>query len=93
MNSNFAKRLLEITSKTLTEVEQENIPLSRALRISARIARLRSDYENLYWILFELRTIGQSQAKMKSALEVAPHYTREDFSQLHKKTLDFYLER
>ena len=85
-------KLADLTSEALDDLENEAIPLSKSLKESARIARLRNDYENLYWILFELSTTGQRLARKEAALEVAPHFTKDEFALLHKKTLDRYLE-
>ena len=85
-------RILALTTETLGELENGQIKLSAALRKSMRIARLRNDYENLWWLHLEMSSVENKDAQRRIAWEIAPHYTEDQFNDLKAHQLAAYLD-
>jgi hypothetical protein len=90
---NQAGMTLELVQQALAELDAADGKLSSVIRKAIRIARLRGDYESLYWLAMEMRTIGDQNARYTIYYEVAPHLTRAGFEALHERSLDAYVAR
>jgi hypothetical protein len=63
-----ADRLL---AEAIGEIEGD-VPLSAVISKAQRIARDRQDWENLYWLAMEMRSIGDTGARDRVIGELAP---------------------
>lgn len=89
---NVLDRILALATEALAELENGQVRLSATLRKSMRIARLRNDYENLWWLHLEMSSVENKDAQRRIAWEIAPHYTEEQFSDLRARQLAAYLD-
>lgn len=81
--------LLQLTSETLNNLENNQVPLSTSIRRSIRIARLRNDFDNLLWLEWEMCNLTKEDQRNPVIAEVLPHYTSEGYKLLASK---YYLE-
>ncbi len=72
-------RTLNLVQTTLDEFDSPNYKLSSVLRKAIRIARLRNDYENLWWLQEEMLADDDKEARNRIQKELLPHYSREQF--------------
>lgn len=79
MNETVLDQVLALVSDALADIEQRRVPLSAAIQKGTRIARLRSDWDALWWLSFELLTLGDKEAGTRLAQELLPHYSREAY--------------
>jgi len=92
-SAEIISQILRLTQAALDELDTPGIPLSRTIRKAIRVARLRRDYVNLYWLEAEVRTRGDEAARRQIIAEVSPHFTREQGRELHKRTIEAFLNR
>jgi hypothetical protein len=90
---NVEEQVLALVQQALADLDRSEVRLSLVTRKAVRIARLRGDYENLYWLAMELRTLGDQEARHAIYYEVAPHLTREALEAIHKSSVDSYIAR
>lgn len=84
-------RTLSLVQTTLDEFDSPNYKLSGVLRKAIRIARLRSDYENLWWLQEEMLADGDKEARNRIEKELLPHYSREQFEGTKRSILQAWL--
>lgn len=89
---NVLDRVLALTTETLGELESGQSKLSAILRKSMRIARLRNDYENLWWLHLEMSSVDNKDAQRRIAFEIAPHYTEDEFNDLKARQIFAYFD-
>jgi hypothetical protein len=70
-------RVLILITEALDAIETGSQPLSEAIRKSIRIARLRNDYLNLWWLEWELSDFSNKLRRDQIVVEVSPHFTKE----------------
>lgn len=91
---NVIDKTMEIVTIALDEIDKIECPLSSILRKAIRIARLRSDYYNLWWLEFEMLSYDNFETKANLLNEISPHFTKEQFTssqnQIHQT---YFLER
>lgn len=85
--------VLDLVQRALDELDSPGARLSSVIRKAIRVARLRRDYDSLYWLAMEMRTIGDEEAKKDIYYEVAPHLTRAALETLHKQSIGAYIAR
>ncbi|MFL6237616.1 MAG: hypothetical protein ACJ76N_31150 [Thermoanaerobaculia bacterium] len=90
---NVAEQILELVHQALSELETSGSSISSVIRKAIRVARLRGDYENLYWLSMEMRALGDQEAKNAIFLEIAPHLTRTELEALNRRSVDGYIGR
>jgi hypothetical protein len=90
---NIAEQILKLVHQALSELEASGSSISSVIRKAIRVARLRGDYESLYWLSMEMRTLGDQEAKNASYLEIAPHLTRTELEALNRRSVDGYIGR
>ncbi len=73
-------RFLELLQNTFDEFDSPNYRLTNVIRKEIRIARLRSDYDNLLWIEEEM--LSQENKQASSILERGKrsHYSINEFN-------------
>lgn len=90
---NIAEQVLGLVHQALSELETPGSSISSVIRKAIRVARLREDYESLYWLSMEMRSIGDQEAKTAIYLEIAPHFTRTELQALNRRSVDGYIGR
>lgn len=84
--------LLQLVRDALSDLDK-TAGVSAAIRKAIRVARMRGDTDNLYWL--EQEMIPFENVKMghqRLVDEIAPSYTRESFMELKSRTLRTYLQ-
>ena len=84
-------RTLNLVQTTLDEFDSLNYKLSSVLRKAIRIARLRNDYENLWWLQEEMLADDDKEARNRIQKELLPHYSREQFEGTKRSILQAWL--
>jgi hypothetical protein len=79
---------LSLVHQALDELDQPDARLTPVMRKAIRVARLRNDWDALYWLHFEMESYDDKEARRRLISEVAPYYDRDTFKQLHQRTLD-----
>jgi len=81
--------ILSLVNDTLKDIESNNIPLSSIIRKCNRIARLRNDFINLWWLEWEMINVGDENLSAEIVKKIAPHLTKEEMIQ----HIDNFLKR
>lgn len=84
---------LTLVQSALDDFDVPGVTASALLRRAIRIARLRNDFDNLWWLDLEMTCIGGDADKLRRAQELWPHYTAEEFKKRGSEVLDAFLER
>lgn len=79
------EHLLGLVNEALDGLDSGKVLLSATLRRCIRIARLRNDYVNLWWLEWEMVDLQQKTQKQKIIDEVRPHLTREELQKHHEE--------
>ena len=69
---------LSLVKEALCDVESANIPLSSIIRKCNRIARLRNDFINLWWLEWEMINVGDENLSAEIVKKIAPHLTKKE---------------
>lgn len=70
--------ILSLVNDTLSNIESANIPLSSIIRKCIRIALLRNDYINQWWLEWEMINIADNNLNHKIVKQVASHFTKDE---------------
>ena len=84
------ERILNLVTDALDGLDDPNTKLSVIIPKAIRIARLRSDYDNLWWLEWEMISSENKDAKRRIAWEIIPHYTEERHKLLMKRLVEAY---
>lgn len=79
----LSERVLRLVEQALDELADPTIPTSVALGRAIRIARLRSDGDNLIWLTLEARTAGEQASRDRVIEEVQPYFA--DYDELRRR--------
>ena len=82
-------KIANLVRDALDSLDDPNTKLSASIRKAIRIARLRNDYDNLWWLESEMLSWGNDEAKWRIAEEIAPHYTNAKYEYTKKKVMRF----
>lgn len=92
MNPN--NHIQNLISETIATVESNNISLSIVIRKCIRIARLRNDYLNLWWLEWEMVNITNENERLKILREILSHFPKESYEYFKKNlTAEWVKER
>lgn len=69
--------ILKLVNQAFESLEDESTPLSKTVQKCIRIARLRSDFINLWWLDWETIDIVNTKLSNKVIEEISPHLTNE----------------
>jgi hypothetical protein len=72
-------RTLNLVKEALDELDRPETRLSTVIRKAIRIARLRNDYENLFWLRMETIRITDQTALPDIAAETSAHVSAEEY--------------
>jgi hypothetical protein len=78
-------KILSLVTAALESIDDPNIRLSAIIRKAIRIARLRNDFDNLWWLEWEMMEWTDKEARKRIICELAPHYTDELFNIVQKQ--------
>jgi hypothetical protein len=75
----------QLLAEALTAADDAAVPVSVLARKAMRIARLRNDWENQWWLQMEMLTIDDTRAKSGKVLqtasaEIRPHMTQDEYN-------------
>jgi len=87
---NITEKILDLVQKALDELDNPSHQLSSVIRKAIRIARLRNDHENLWWLEFEMIFFKDNEAQKRIATEIRPNYSKEDFAKTIVQIIDSY---
>ena len=79
---------LSLVHKALDELDQPESRLTSVIRKALRIARLRNDWQALYWLQFEMVPYADKQARRRAVGEVVAYFSQDSFVKLHERTLE-----
>jgi hypothetical protein len=86
------RNILELVTATLSELELNHIPLSAIIRKCIRVARLRNDYENLWWLELEMIPFTHQKEWHRVQREVALHFSQAQCKALDERLRKVYVE-
>jgi len=76
---------LVLVQEALADLDGEKLPLSAIVRKCIRIARLRNDFLNLWWLEFELMSITNKTEILRIESEAALQLSQEQFQTVRKE--------
>lgn len=80
-------RTLNLVHEALSEFDKPEYRLSTVVRKAIRVARLRNDYENLWWLEEEMIESRERKARERIENEIVPHYSADDFEEARRDIL------
>lgn len=84
--------ILNLVCDALDSLDDPNAKLSASIRKAIRIARLRNDYDNLWWLEWEMLSWENEEAKRRIAEEIAPHYTKDKYEYTTNMLVKAYMD-
>jgi len=86
------RNILKLVTTTLSELESNQVSLSSIIRKCIRVSRLRNDYENLWWLEWEIIPFTHQEEWHRVQREVAPHFLRAQYKALNEHFRKIYVE-
>jgi len=83
---------MQLVAEALADIESGRVPLSAVIRKCIRIARLRSDLVNQWWLEWELVPIHEGEQRLLALADIAPHLTKESYAYFRKRFLDLWVQ-
>ncbi len=80
-------RTLDLVHQALSEFDKPDYRLSNVVRKAIRIARLRNDFENLWWLEEEVVESRERAARERMERELSPHFSAEDFQTVRRQVI------
>lgn len=87
-----SEKLIDLVDKALSEFDSPDFRLSTVIRKAIRVARLRNDFDNLWWLEMEMVSLENKEARKRIMKEIQAHYSRERFEELHLQIGKAYLD-
>jgi hypothetical protein len=85
----ISEKLIGLIDKALSEFDSLDFRLSSIIRNAIRIARLRNDFDSLWWMEMEMVIINKETLKQITE-EIQPHYSEDHFRQLNVQIVKKY---
>jgi len=82
MEQKYNEHILKIVIEAFDLLDSDSVPLSKVIQRCIRIARLRNDFLNLWWLEWEMIDISNQTSRTNIVNEIVPHLT--------EKTYDYY---
>jgi len=82
---------LELVRNALEDLDQPDCRLSVVARKALRIARLRNDWEAIYWLQVELEGYNDKNAVSRRIDECASYFSKEQFEKLIEDTMEAFI--
>jgi hypothetical protein len=87
-------QVLSLVQQALDDFDKPDITVSNLVRRAIRIARLRNDFDNLWWLELEMQAIDPgSKARARTTPEMLAHYEHREFRELTNRELAAYFSR
>lgn len=90
MNPN--EHILKIVIEAFDLLDSDSVPLSKVIQRCIRIARLRNDFLNLWWLEWEMVDVSDKTSPRKILSEIAPHLAKKTYEYYSKKFLEQWLD-
>jgi hypothetical protein len=84
------ENLFSLVSEALKDIENNN-PLSSIIRKAIRIAKLKNDFGNLFWLEYEMISFDDTTKLFKVSDELKPHFQDEDFKIVMQNSIDTFI--
>ena len=81
----ISDRVIALLDRAFESMAREDIPLSEVVFQAARVARLRNDFDNLFWLELEQRAISSKEDFEALEREFAGHYSSSELVALNKQ--------
>jgi hypothetical protein len=78
---------LHLVREALADLDSGNVLLSAVVRKAGRIARIRQDFEDLFWLEFESLDLKSPKTAKPVGDEIRPHFTRTEWNELGARVL------
>lgn len=93
MDARLLDRLIELTDEALGSLSDGTQPLSTTIQKALRIARLRNDWEHLWWLEGEMAPLDRKkELRRRLNAEIEPRLGTEEFRKMVARVLETYLE-
>ncbi|MBN1594273.1 MAG: hypothetical protein JW941_13600 [Candidatus Coatesbacteria bacterium] len=87
---NAIEKVAKLVSEALDDLDSSDKKLSAVIRKAIRIARLRNDFENLWWLEYEMCSMDDDGARMRAGQEIKSHLTKKDYDILKERYAHAY---
>jgi hypothetical protein len=84
--------ILTLVREAIHAIETNSSPVSAINQKCMRIARLRNDYINYWWLGLESFDFRNDNEKNRIYSEFLPHLTKEEYAYFNKKYIEAYIE-
>jgi hypothetical protein len=88
----ISDRVIALLDRAFDSLASADVPLSEAAFQATRIARLRNDFDNLFWLELEQRAIGSRKDFEALLQEFAGHYGSAELEALNKRVGRVWIE-
>lgn len=85
--------LVVLLGQAFEDLDNPKASVAGAARKAIRLARLRRDYSNLYWLTRELFDVSNKEKARAACAEIAPHLTKEEFKRAQEVSVIPYMDR
>jgi len=79
------EHILSLVSHALDALEDNTVPLSATVRKCIRVARLRNDFVNLLWLLWETVNFADQDHRISVLDDMLVHLSKEQYAHYSKK--------
>jgi hypothetical protein len=87
----LAQQIETRLADAMAAADDASTPVSVVVNKALRVARLRSDWGAVIWLLMETRGAKDKQAKERAGREVGPHLTLEEMTRFWKDATEAYI--
>jgi hypothetical protein len=93
VDARLLNRLVQLTDESLQALAKRSERLSDVIQKAIRIARLRNDWEALWWLEMEmLPSHAREEAKRRLAAEILPHLKKGEAEKMVERVLNLFIE-
>jgi hypothetical protein len=87
LSQQIEKRLDE----AMAAADDPAVPVSVVVNKTIRVARLRSDWPAVLWLLMEIRGRNDEQARTRAGIELSAHFSTEEMAVLWKRAVEAFI--
>ncbi len=84
-SESISDRVIALLDRAFDSLARQDVPLSEVVFQAARVARLRNDFDNLFWLELEQRAISSREDFEALEREFAAHYGSAELEALNKQ--------
>ncbi len=89
---NLSEKILALVSSALDDLNDTSCSLAAVTRKAVRVARLRNDYVNLWWLENELMSSDEKDKRWQIIVEMLPHFSKKDYEATRKHIVEIFIE-